>query len=129
MGAPGSEELPTRVDSWTTDRDGNRYIAEDNMAIEGDASRLVKWLNDTWQMIDTTLRTWTVSDLAVTYRHVYWGKTYDVSRQWTIWRIMAHDIHHGGQIARILAERGIEAFELRAFGGHIVEPPSANNPL
>ena len=35
---------------------------------------------------------------------------------------MAHDIHHGGQIARILAEQGIDAFELRGLGGHIVSP-------
>jgi hypothetical protein len=39
---------------------------------------------------------------------------------------MAHDIHRGGQIARILAEQDIEAFELRGLGGHIVMPKVAN---
>ena len=38
---------------------------------------------------------------------------------------MAHDIHYGGQIAMMLAIQGIEATELRAWGGHIVEPPRA----
>ena len=36
-------------------------------------------------------------------------------------RILSHDSHHGGQIAMMLAIQGIEAFELRAMGGHIVE--------
>jgi len=73
-------------------------------------------------MIGTTLNSWTVEDLAKAYRHEWRGNVYEVSRQWTLWRIMARDIHHGGQIARILGERGIEAFELRALGGHIVAP-------
>jgi uncharacterized damage-inducible protein DinB len=73
-------------------------------------------------MIDQMLNAWTVEDLDVAYRHVWRGDAYDVTRQWTVWRVMAHDIHHGGQIARILAERGIEAFELRGLGGHIVSP-------
>jgi hypothetical protein len=31
-------------------------------------------------------------------------------------------MHHGGQIAMMLGLQGIEAFELRALGGHIVSP-------
>jgi uncharacterized damage-inducible protein DinB len=123
MPAPGSQELSDRIHAWQTDSEGNRHIAEDQMPIDNDPSRLVRWLNDTWEMIDATLKAWTLDDLDVTYRHVYRGKAYAVSRQWTIWRIMAHDIHHGGQIARILAARKIDAPELRALGGHIVEPP------
>jgi uncharacterized damage-inducible protein DinB len=38
---------------------------------------------------------------------------------------MAHDIHHGGQIAMMLAIQGIESLELGKLGGHIVEPPLA----
>ena len=49
---------------------------------------------------------------------------YLVSRQWTVWRILSHDMHHGGQIAMMLAIQGIEAPELRTLGGHIVEPPT-----
>src|ERR1700733_2417457 len=81
------------------------------------------WFEISWLMIEKTLSTWNVSDLGTTYRHTWNGQTYLNSRQWTVWRIMAHDIHHGGQIARILAEQDIEAFELRGLGGHIVLPP------
>lgn len=122
MKAPGSEELAARIEAWDHDAHGNRYVAENALEIDDDAGELVGWLEATWGMVDRTLNAWTVEDLAVTYRHVWQGGVYDVSRQWTVWRIMAHDIHHGGQITRVLAERGIDAFELRALGGHIVSP-------
>jgi hypothetical protein len=35
---------------------------------------------------------------------------------------MSHDVHHGGQLAMMLAMQGVDAFELRALGGHIIEP-------
>jgi uncharacterized damage-inducible protein DinB len=40
---------------------------------------------------------------------------------------MSHDIHHGGQLALMLGMQGIEAFELRALGGHIVAPELATH--
>jgi len=122
MKAPGSEELAKRITNWDYDPHGNGYIVEKAIDIDRDAEKLVTWLEDTWGMISRTLAEWTVDDLDVTYRHVWRGDAYEITRQWTVWRIMAHDIHHGGQIARILAERGIEAFELRGLGGHIVSP-------
>jgi uncharacterized damage-inducible protein DinB len=122
MKAPGSEELAKRIAQWDNDPDGNGYIVEKAIEIDHDAAKLVGWLDDTWGMIAWTLAEWTVDDLDIMYRHVWRGDAYEITCQWTVWRIMAHDIHHGGQIARILAERGIEAFELRALGGHIVSP-------
>jgi uncharacterized damage-inducible protein DinB len=77
-------------------------------------------------MVERTLNAWTVEDLQKTYRHTYWGQTYDVSRQWTIWRIMAHDIHHGGQLVVMLEMQGVECFELGAMGGHMVDLPLAD---
>jgi uncharacterized damage-inducible protein DinB len=110
MGAPGSVEL------------GEHLAALSIMGAAESAEALVKRLELTWAMIDRTLREWKVSDLSKTYRHEWDGKIWANSRQWTIWRIMAHDIHHGGQIARILAEQDIQAFELRDLGGHIITP-------
>jgi hypothetical protein len=40
---------------------------------------------------------------------------------------MSHDIHHGGQMATLLVLQDIDAFELRALGGHVILPPIANN--
>lgn len=125
MGAPGDAELSARIHDWKTDPDGHRRIAVNTKPIVRDAALLVHWLKESWTVVESVLQTWSVADLATTYRHVYRGVAYAPSRQWTVWRIMAHDIHHGGQIARILAEQNIEAFQLRALGGHIVEPPLA----
>ena len=122
MKAPRSEELARKITEWEYDPHGNGYIAEKALKIDTDAAALVEWLEATWGMISRTLDEWTVDDLDATYRHVWCGDVYEITRQWTLWRIMAHDIHHGGQVARILAEQGIEAFELRGLGGHIVEP-------
>jgi len=107
MGAPGCEELAESIEraGWGEEKEG-----------------LVRLLAETWRMVEGTLNAWTVGDLAKTYLHKYQGKTYAVSRQWTIWRIMAHDIHHGGQITTMLAMQGVVPLELGALGGHITEP-------
>lgn len=114
MGAPGSAELARLAETW-----------EAEQAITGNAAELVRRLEVTWRMIQQTLTTWTVADLARTYRHTYWGKTYAISNQWTIWRIMSHDIHHGGELGLLLGLQGIEVPELGDLGGHLTEPPLA----
>jgi uncharacterized damage-inducible protein DinB len=90
-------------------------------------AQLSEWLALSWQPIESLLNEWTVNDLAQTYPHRFRGTDYVVSRQWTLWRIMSHDIHHGGQLALMLGMQGIEAFELRALGGHIVAPELATH--
>ncbi|GLV53496.1 hypothetical protein KDH_03490 [Dictyobacter sp. S3.2.2.5] len=112
MHAPGSEEVARQVEGW-----------EEESRIVENAAELVRRLEVTWHMIETTLHTWTISDLAQTYQHTYWGKTYAISRQWTIWRIMSHDLHHGGELVILLGIQGIDVPELGDLGGHITEPP------
>ena len=126
MDAPGSAGLVDQIPVWDQDSDGNRQIVEDAVAIAEQATELVRWLEATWDMIDATLARWSVPDLARTYRHTWNGDVYAVSRQWTIWRIMAHDIHHGGELSLMLGLQGIQAFELGGLGGHIILPPLAD---
>ncbi len=127
MNAPKSANLVATINDWVTDGDGNRHIIEEAIPIAASAAELVHWLDATWQMIDATLHQWTVEDLAESYRHKFRDATYAVSRQWTIFRILAHDLHHGGQLSIMLGQQGIEAFELTGLGGHIVEPPLADD--
>lgn len=115
MGAPGSAALARAAAGWAPEA-----------AIVEDAAELVRRLEVTWRMIADTLAQWTIGDLAQTYRHTYWGNTYAVSRQWTIWRIMAHDLHHGGELAVLLGLQGIAIPELGDLGGHLTEPPLAD---
>lgn len=123
MEAPGSAQLADQISAWEEDSDGNRHIIERDLVITGQASELVSLLDATWQMIAATLKSWKVADLSKSYQHTWNGDVYAVSRQWTIWRILSHDIHHGGQIALMLGMQGIEVFELGDLFGHITLPP------
>lgn len=107
-----SPEQARQVEAWNE--------AED--AIEN-ASELVKRLEISWQIVEDKLKSWSVADLPRVYPLPYQGKTYAVSRQWVLWRIMAHDLHHGGEIALMLGEQGISIPELGMEGGHITEVP------
>ena len=111
MDAPGSAELAASAEAL-------RSVE----AIEGSATALVEWLEASWRMVEATLTAWTVADLAQTYLQPYQGKTYAVTRQWTLWRILAHDLHHGGEIAVALGMQGIPVPELGDLGGHLTEP-------
>jgi uncharacterized damage-inducible protein DinB len=124
MGGPGLDRAIAAVPKWETDADGIRHAVEDSVPADN-AAALVEWLESSWEPVAGALDQWTAADLDQSYVHRFNGVDYRVSRQWTIWRIMAHDIHHGGQIAMMLAIQGIDAFELRALGGHIIEPPRA----
>lgn len=126
MDAPKSKEIAAQISDWETDSDGNRHIIEDALSITEDAAELSHWLELSWEMIEETLASWKISDLGVSYNYVWNGKTYANSRQWTIYRILTHDVHHGGELSLMLGMQGIEAFELSGLFGHITLPPLAS---
>jgi uncharacterized damage-inducible protein DinB len=126
MGAPGSQALADRISDWESDEDGNRHIVDASVDIAGDTAQLVAWLEATGNMVSQTLAGWTVADLATGFGYTFNGQRYHIPRQWVLWRIMAHDIHHGGELSLMLGMQGIEAFELSALGGHIIMPPLAD---
>jgi uncharacterized damage-inducible protein DinB len=124
MGAPGIGAVRQQVPRWYTDGDDARHVVEE--AVRSDESAvLTYWLELSWRPIERILEEWTVEDLLRTYLHKFRGTAYNISNQWTLWRIMSHDVHHGGQIAMMLACQQIPAFELRGLGGHIIAPPVA----
>lgn len=114
MPAPGSLELARKA----SEMGGEAVFTED---LDG----ILFWLEATSKMIADTLNQWTVDDLARTYLHTYQGKTYAVSYQWTVWRILTHDVHHGGELAYVLGVQGIAVPELGDLFGHITYPPLA----
>ncbi len=114
MGAPGAAELVRQAAAAGTES-----------AMAQDAGVLVHWLEASWSMIEETLSQWTVTDLEKTYRLSYQGQIFAISRQWTIWRILSHDIHHGGQLAIMLGIQGIAIPELGDLGGHLARPSLA----
>jgi uncharacterized damage-inducible protein DinB len=111
----GSPEFASQVAAWRP---------ED--AIETKPAELVRWLERTWEMIEDALNQWTVADLdQVVDLPPYQGKKYALTRQWIIWRVLSHDIHHGGELAVMLGMQGIAIPELGDEGGH----PAARAPL
>ena len=120
MGAPGVEDVTAKVPKWKLDPDGGRHPVEDVVPADS-ASALSEWLVSSWEPIARVLSEWSVDDLVATYEHRWQGDRFALTRQWTVWRIMAHDHHHGGQISILLACQGVDAFELQKLGGHIVE--------
>jgi uncharacterized damage-inducible protein DinB len=115
-----------RVPQWFTDGDGARHVVEEAVPCD-QAALLVEWLKLSWQPIQRILDEWSVGELFQTYPHRFRGVDYAVTRQWILWRILSHDTHHGGQLAMMLALQGVDAFELRALGGHIVSPALAES--
>jgi uncharacterized damage-inducible protein DinB len=114
MQAPRSAELASQAGAENPEE--TLYV---------DAAALVRHLEGSWEMIEATLKEWTVADLTATYQHTYNGQTYAISRQWTIWRILAHDLHHGGELAMMLGLQGIAVPKLGNLGGHLSLPPLA----
>lgn len=135
MGAPGSAELARQIAPWEDERANTEDPAElrrwmtavrEHMGtLATSPAELLAWMKATGQMIETTLTTWTVADLRQTYRHAYQGKIFVVSRQWTLWRVMSHDLHHGGELAFALGLQGIAIPDLGDQGGHLTELPEA----
>jgi uncharacterized damage-inducible protein DinB len=115
MEAPGSADLA---------RAAAEVDSED--VIAADPAELVRWLEASWRTVEMTLAQWTITDLSRTFLQPYQGTTYRVTYQWTLWRIMAHDVHHGGELAVTLGMQGIALPELGDLGGHIIQPPQAD---
>jgi hypothetical protein len=107
-----STEQAQQVEVWDMGDGANENVTE-----------LVRRLEVSWRLVEEKLRNWSVVDLTHVYPLLYFGKRYAASRKWVVWRIMAHDLHHGGEIALMLGEQGVAIPELGMEGGHITMPP------
>jgi uncharacterized damage-inducible protein DinB len=76
------------------------------------AAELVNGLEDSWQLIQSSLAHWTLADLEHVYEGKYEGEEYSLTRQWIIWHVIEHDMHHGGEISLTLGMHGLEGLDL-----------------
>lgn len=84
---------------------------EEQPALE--ASELVAGLEATWHMIAEALARWTPADLGHVFpppaslreeeRSMFGERT----RQWIIWHVLEHEIHHGGELSLALGGSGL----------------------
>jgi uncharacterized damage-inducible protein DinB len=92
----GSSDLAPMVD-WDEDDAPARSATE-----------LVGGLEATWQMIKNVLALRTPADLDQTFSR----RNELVSRQWIIWHVIEHDLHHGGELSLTLGMNGLTAPDL-----------------
>jgi len=78
------------------------------------AAELVGGLATTWNVIDDALHRWTLADLEETLRDVDedTGEEEIHTRQWVIWHLLEHDLHHGGELSFSLGMHGLAAIDL-----------------
>ncbi len=76
------------------------------------AVELVTGLEATWQMIQRALNRWTPADLEYIFEGTRNGRAYRFSRQWVIWHVIEHDLHHGGEISFTLGMYNIAAIDI-----------------
>src|SRR5207245_3873354 len=64
------------------------------------AAELVRGLEETWQVIQGGLQRWTLADLAEVFRDIDDDGAEEIfTRQWVIWHLIEHDLHHVGELS------------------------------
>jgi len=85
-----------------------------------EAAELVAMFEQSWHVISSALTRWTSADLEQTVSppasHQAWlrsrGEEEEPShtRQWIVWHVMEHEIHHGGELSLALGVHGLDSF-------------------
>jgi uncharacterized damage-inducible protein DinB len=76
-------------------------------------AELVSGLETTWQVIQDALHRWTIADLDEVFHDTDEnGEEATFTRQWVIWHLIEHDLHHGGEISFALGMHGLTAIDL-----------------
>ena len=76
------------------------------------ATELATALDQTWHLVHDCLQRWSAADLAETVRREVHGKERIFSRQWVVWHVLEHDLHHGGEISFSLGMHGLTGLDL-----------------
>ena len=81
---------------------------EDNADRPRSAEELVGAFEKTWSVAERCIDRWSADDLNVEVaRQDAWGQTVTISPAWVLWRLMAHEVHHGSEISLILRVHGL----------------------
>ena len=71
------------------------------------AVELVEGLEATWRMIAGCLDRWTPAMLDDPFTRQRPRGTVTRTRQWIIWHVLEHDLHHGGELCLTLGTHGL----------------------
>lgn len=74
------------------------------------ATELIRGLETTWQGMQEAIARWSLADWQQTYPgDENDGEPAMITRQWVIWHLIEHDLHHGGEISLTLGMHGLPA--------------------
>ena len=72
------------------------------------SAELISGLETTWKVIQDCLRRWTTADLDEIFHDTDDnGEDHALTRQWVLWHLIEHDLHHGGEISFMLGMHGL----------------------
>jgi uncharacterized damage-inducible protein DinB len=74
-------------------------------------AELVHGLETTWQVMQAALQRWTIADLEEVFPPTFPGED-GFTRQFVIWHLIEHDLHHGGELSQVLGMHGLPAPQL-----------------
>lgn len=73
------------------------------------SAELVQGLETTWRIMQGNLARWTPEDMCYPYKVEEGNGSRIYTRQWVIWHLIEHDLHHGGEVSLILGIHGLQA--------------------
>ena len=78
------------------------------------AAELEMGLEQSWNVISACLGRWTIANLADTFPNERPdpGESESFTRQWVIWHLIEHDLHHGGEVFYTLGMNGLPTPDL-----------------
>jgi uncharacterized damage-inducible protein DinB len=76
------------------------------------ADELVSGLEETWAGMHEAISRWTPEDWEVTWPGEDDTEPEAITRQWVIWHLIEHDVHHGGEVSITLGAHGVPALDL-----------------
>lgn len=88
---------------------------EDEALATRTADEIVKGLEESFAVIKSGLERWSPSDLVEEFVRPTPNKAGERpkrSRQWIIWHLVEHDVHHGGEISFSLGMHGVPGLDL-----------------
>ena len=83
-------------------------------APERSAAEVVEGLRASWATLSDALDGWSIADLTYSVPNTDYepGDPVDFSRQWVLWHLIEHDLHHGGEISLILGSNGAQGLDI-----------------
>ncbi len=75
------------------------------------ADELVGGLEATWKGMQDAIGRWSPEDWRTTWPGQA-GEPEVLTRQWIIWHLIEHDLHHGGEISITLGAHGVQGLAL-----------------